>query len=230
MTTSTGVAAPDLAPRPIDPPSVVQLAADAIRSMILAGELRPGERLVEERLTALFGISRPPLREALRLLQHEGLVVRAARRGAMVAPLSEQDVHEIVTLRHAYERLAIELGVPVSDPSRLERCREALRTMADAAHRGDRAALVEASFSFHLAVVALAGHRRLEEAYRSLYFQMRLCMALNTSIRTERYETLRDNVERHRRLLELIERGDRESVLAELQSHGDTTFLAQFHG
>ncbi len=146
----------------------------------------------------------------------------------MVAPLSEQDVHEIVTLRHAYERLAIELGVPVSDHDRLERCREALRVMADAAGRGDRAALVEASFSFHLAVVALAGHRRLEEAYRSLYLQMRLCMALNTSIRNQRYESLQDNVERHRRLLELIEAGDREAVLSELETHGDTTFMGQF--
>src|SRR3954464_4542740 len=92
-------------------PSLVQLAADAIRRMILAGELAEGERLIEERLTEQLGISRPPLREALRVLGQEGLIVARPRRGSTVATLTAQDVFEILTLRTALERLAIELGV-----------------------------------------------------------------------------------------------------------------------
>ena len=68
----------------IDAPSLVHLAADAIRKMVLSGELAPGERLIEERLTEELGISRPPLREALRLLQQDGLIETRPRRGSVV--------------------------------------------------------------------------------------------------------------------------------------------------
>ena len=86
---------------PLDPPSLVQLAADELRRMILSAELQPGERLIEERLTEHLGISRPPLREAMRILQQEGLIVVQPRRGATVTSLSDQDVFEILTLRSA---------------------------------------------------------------------------------------------------------------------------------
>src|SRR5215207_1449259 len=109
--------------------SLVQLATNAIRRMILAGELAEGERLIEERLTEQLGISRPPLREALRVLEQEGLIVTRPRRGSMVATLTDQDVFEILTLRSALERLAIELGVPVRHTERLKVAQQALLEM-----------------------------------------------------------------------------------------------------
>lgn len=211
--------------RLIQQPSLVHLVADAIRDMILAGELLPGDRLIEERLTEQLGVSRPPLREALRLLEREDLVVSIPRRGMIVSPLTLQDVYELFTLRAIYERMAVNLGVPVRDPERLERMREALEAMADAAHKEDRAKLVKSAFEFHLGLVALAGHRRLEDAYRPLWLQLRLCMAVNTRVREQLSETLEGNVERHRRLLALIEAGDPEAVLAELEVHGDRAFI-----
>src|SRR5712691_11360611 len=96
-------------------PSVVDIVVEELHTLILSGSLRPGERLVEERLTERFGISRPPLREALRVLQQEGLVQRLPRRGAIVTPLDADDVREIYSLRWALERLAIELALPVRD-------------------------------------------------------------------------------------------------------------------
>jgi len=107
--------------RRIQQPSLVRMAAETIREMVLSGELRPGDRLVEERLTEELGISRPPLREALRLLEQEGLLLSMPRRGVIVTPLSAQDVYEIFTLRTTYERMAIELGVPCKDPELLAR-------------------------------------------------------------------------------------------------------------
>ena len=102
----------------IEAPSLVHLAAESIRDMILSGRLSPGDRLIEERLTEELGISRPPLREALRLLQQEGLIETRPRRGSVVATLTDQDVFEILTMRTALERLAVELGVPVREPER----------------------------------------------------------------------------------------------------------------
>lgn len=208
----------------LDPPSLVQLAADALRRMILSGELRPGDRLVEERLTERLGISRPPLREALRLLQQEGLIVVQPRRGAAVTELAEQDVHELLTLRSALERLSIELAVPVTEPERLEPCRRALAAMEECARAEDRAQLVEHAYEFHHSIVALAGHGRLERIYQSLHLQLLLCMAMNLYVREHEYESLDQHVARHRHLLDVIEAGDPDAVLAELAVHGERSF------
>lgn len=205
-------------------PSLVQLATDAIRKMILAGELAEGERLIEDRLTEQLGISRPPLREALRVLEQEGLIVNRPRRGSTVATLTDQDVFEILTLRTALERLAIELGVPVKEPHRLEVAQAALAEMQQCADAEDRGSLVQAGYRFHSSLVALAGHRRLEEAYASVQQQLLLCMARNLYAREHYYEDLHEHVARHRTLLELVEAGDPAAVLAELAVHGERSF------
>jgi DNA-binding GntR family transcriptional regulator len=204
--------------------SLVQLAANAIRRMILGGELAEGERLIEERLTEQLGISRPPLREALRVLEQEGLIVTRPRRGSMVATLTDQDVFEILTLRSALERLAIELGVPAHDPVRLQAARDALVEMERCAAAQDRGSLVQAGYRFHSSLVALAGHRRLEEAYASVQQQLLLCMARNLYVREHFHEDLAEHVRRHRFLLELVEAGDPAAVLAELAVHGERSF------
>lgn len=205
-------------------PSLVQLAAGAIRRMILAGELAEGERLIEERLTEQLGISRPPLREALRVLEQEGLIVTRPRRGSMVATLTDQDVFEILTLRSALERLAIELGVPVRFPDRLKAAQEALVEMEQCAAAEDRGSLVQAGYRFHSSLIALAGHRRLEEAYASVQQQLLLCMARNLYAREHYHEDLNEHVARHRFLLDLVEAGDPTAVLAELAVHGERSF------
>jgi DNA-binding GntR family transcriptional regulator len=206
------------------PPSMTQLAAVALRSMILAGELRPGDRVVENQLTETLGVSKPPLREAMRVLEQEGLIVRTPRRGAVVAPLTLHDVYEIFTLRHSLERLAIDLGVPSRSPARVARCRDAYAALARAAEDGDAAAVTERGFEFHLAVVGLAGHRRIEDAYRALALQLQLCMGMNRQARRSR-ETLLGDALRHRGILELIESGDTDGLRHELVHHGDKTFL-----
>jgi DNA-binding GntR family transcriptional regulator len=214
-----------LAPGRIVAPTLVHLAAESIREMILSGRLSPGERLIEERLTEELGISRPPLREALRLLQHEGLVETRPRRGSVVATLTDQDVFEILTFRTALERLAVELGVPVREPDRLEVCRRALARMEERAREEDRGGLVTAAYAFHASIVALAGHRRLNESYAAVQQQQMLCMARNLYTREHEYEDLVTHVARHRHLLDVIEAGDPDAVLAELAVHGERSFL-----
>ena len=210
--------------RIVAPPSLSRLAVDAVRAMILAGELRPGDRVVENQLTHQLGVSRPPLREALRVLEQEGLLVQQPRRGVIVTPITLHDVYEIFTLRDHLERMAVELGIPVRFAEGLDRCRAALRDLEAAAGAGDAAAVTERAFGFHLAFVGLAQHRRLEESYRSLSLQMRLCMGMNQRARIGR-EGLRGVAARHRAILDAIELGDQAEVARILADHGQHTFI-----
>src|SRR3954462_5522483 len=159
------------------------LAAEALREMVLSGELKPGDRVIENRLTEELGVSRPPLREAMRVLEQEGLIVQTPRKGAVVAPGTPHDIYEIVSLREEIEQIAVRLGVPGRSQERLDRVRQAYGELEAAAEEDGAPRVVESSFAFHLAIVGLAGHRRLEDVYRSLSLQMRMCMAMNRRAR-----------------------------------------------
>jgi DNA-binding GntR family transcriptional regulator len=206
-------------------PSMVEAVVKGLRQLILSGEMRPGDRLVEERLTERFGVSRPPIREALRILQRDGLVQSLPRRGFIVVPLTAADVREIYSLRFALERLAVELGVPVKDSALLVPLRQAMDEMRAAAALHDQDALLVANSSFHYALVALAGHSRLVKAYDALRLQLQLCMAYNLEFRTRLYGDPEDAVRRHESLLELIETGDTTAVMHEVAHHGNQSFL-----
>lgn len=208
----------------IDAPSLVAMAADAVRNMILAGDLAPGDRLIEERLTEELDISRPPLREALRLLENEGIIERMPRRGAIVKTLTDQDVREILAIRAALERLAFETGIPVVEDSRLDAARAALHEMERCAREEDRGNLVRAGYAFHSALIRIAGNRRLEDIYASVQQQILLCMARNLITRERFFEGLEEHVARHRYLLDLVESGDAGAALAELAAHGANSF------
>ena len=206
------------------PPSMSALAAEALRQMVLNGELRPGDRVIENRLTEELGVSRPPLREAMRVLEQEGLIVQTPRKGAVVAPVTPHDIYEIVSLREEIEQIAVRLGVPVRSQERLDRLRQAYQALQDAAEEPGAQRVVETSFAFHLAIVGLAGHRRLEDVYRSLSLQMRMCMAMNRRARAE-IETAREDAARHRPLMDLVEAGDVEGMAHTLAHHGQRTYL-----
>jgi DNA-binding GntR family transcriptional regulator len=209
----------------VEVPTMVEAIVLRLRALIVSGDVRPGDRLVEERLTEMLGVSRPPLREALRILQRDGLVKSLPRRGFIVVPIAAQDVREIYSLRFALERLAVELGVPVEDPARLRPMRDALADMQAAVDAEDDDAVLAANSRFHHALVDLPGHKRLTAAYEGLRLQLELCMAYNLKFREQLFGDRHDVHPRHARLLESIERGDREAVLYEITHHGNRSFL-----
>jgi DNA-binding GntR family transcriptional regulator len=209
----------------ISVPTIVEAVVRQLRRVILSGEIKPGGRLIEERLTERFNVSRPPLREALRILQRDGIVQSLPRRGFIVVPITAEDVREIYSLRMALERLAVELGIPVADESLLQPMREALEQMRGAAATGEEDEMVAANGAFHAGLIGLAQHGRLARWYESLLMQMRLCMAFNLKLRQRVYNDPAESVQRHAALLDRITRGDREAVLHELEHHGDRSFL-----
>jgi DNA-binding GntR family transcriptional regulator len=207
--------------------TVVDELVKGIRALVMSGELRPGDRLVEEPLAQRFGVSRPPVREALRLLQRDGIVTSVPRKGFIVVPITAEDVREIYELRFGLERTAVELSVPVKDPQRLQPMRDALEVMRGEAAQGDQDLMLAANSSFHHALVGLAGNGRLLAAYTSLRMQLQMCMAMNLNFRRQLYNDPDDVVRRHEHLLRLIGAGDVDEVLHELANHGDRSFLSE---
>jgi DNA-binding GntR family transcriptional regulator len=202
--------------------SLVQLAVDRLRRDILSGRSDPGERLVEEQLTRRLGISRAPLREAMRLLAQQGLVEHIPRRGARVATLSDNDVRELYEVRDVLERHAVASMPPGPDLTAL---RGALEVMRKATEADDRLELANAHRRFHVEVVTLGGNHQLVALYESVLVRIQLYMAVNMRREAELARAA-DGVHRHEWLFAAVELGDTKSVIEALNGHGARTYLA----
>lgn len=207
----------------IDQPSLVELAVDGIRKLILAGAVQPGERVTEDWLASRLGVSRPPIREAIQVLVQQGLLERSPRRGVRVIQLTDEDISDIYSLRLALDRFAVTLGVPVKDDKSLEPLRFAVEQMRESAASGDHASYVDANRRFHLGIIALGGNKRLYSTYESLMNQMQLSMSINLS--REATHSRMEGVRRHQELLDAIQSGDIEIALAAIDAHGEQRFL-----
>ena len=210
------------------PATMAAFAAEGLRAMIVSGALAPGERVIETRLAERLGVSRPPLREAMKVLETEGLIKQTARSGSVVAPLGLQDVYEIVTLRDTLEQMAVRLGVPVHSDVRLARLRVAIETLeANALLASGEDSATHDSYGFHLALVGLSGHERLEAAYRSMALQLLRYMNLNRRARAG-HESLVERAARHRVIFELVVAGDTAAVLDAMQGDESLSFVREF--
>lgn len=204
------------------PATLVELAGHRMRDAILSGELAPGDKIVEEQLCADFGISRAPLREALRLLAQQGLVEHLPRRGSRVTEWSPADILQLFGLRHVLERHAIETALPLPDPEHaLEPVRAALEQM-DAAQ--DALGRDDAHRAFHAAVVGLAANRQLDITLEPILLKLQLPMAKNLREEARQRET-GDGIERHKAILSALEMNDPAVVLDALRDHGHLDYL-----
>lgn len=211
----------------IESPSLAELVADRISELVFRGELRPGDRLVEEHLCERLGVSRAPVREGLRILEGSGLVVRRPRAGVRVIDLTQNDVFEILTFREGLERMAVEHfyrstdDVTAADTARLD------ASLARLAHafvlKDDSSARVRASFDFHTELVRLCGNSRIIGSYTLITMQVKLCMSLNLR-KLNADETPAQNVARHRELRDAVLSDDLPTALRAISEHGHDSF------
>ncbi len=147
----------------------------AIRSAIVNCELPPGSRLVQDELAARFGVSRIPLREALRTLEAEGLVVSEPNRGAICRPLEPRDVSDLYGVRLALERLSCRGAAQRRVDLRVATASKR-RAAEAAAARHDLAALIELDSAFHLEVASAADNPHLAASLASSWSQIQRAM------------------------------------------------------
>ena len=145
---------------------------NTLRQAILRGDLKPGERLMEIKLAKRLGVSRTPIREAIRMLELEGLVVMIPRRGAAVAQITKQDLEDVLEVRCSLEELAVELACTRITGSELDRLHRALKDFESACDTNDVTALAEKDVAFHDIIFESTGNQRLIQLLNNLREQM----------------------------------------------------------
>ena len=144
-------------------PTLRALACDQIRTWIVTGQLGPGERLVENILAEELGVSRIPVREALKQLQTEGFVDIAPRRGAVVAQVSMKEAEDFYEVRSALESFAARTAAQRRKPGDLERLHQIIEEGREALREEAWPELTRLNSSFHEAIAAATGNVNLVE-------------------------------------------------------------------
>ena len=143
-----------------------------LRHKILLGEIRPGERLMEVKLTKMLGVSRTPIREAIKMLSMEGLVSVTPRKGAVVTEITAQDLQDVLEVRRALEELAVSLACERINARGIEALDASLNTFRAAIQDGDVTTIATIDEEFHKIIFAASENRRLIEMINHLSEQM----------------------------------------------------------
>jgi len=181
-----------------------EVVAARLREQILKRDFKPGERLVEGKLAEVLGVSRIPVREALRLLAAEGLVEITPRRGAAVATLSRVMAREMVEVRATLEGLNARLAARHRDPRILAGIEEVLAAGSGAAQEGELGQLVALNARFHDLLAAAGNNSILGDLMRSL--RDRTSLVFNKLD----IETARQTWEEHTAILQAVASGDED--------------------
>jgi DNA-binding GntR family transcriptional regulator len=196
--------------------ALVDHLAQQIQARIMSGALARGTRLRQEALADEFGVSRTPIREALRQLQARGMLVVEPRRGAVVHGPSARDIREAYLVRGELEGVAAELATELINDEQLERLREAVgrfRTMASE-FAGDGAATpatdadvswAEANETFHNVILEAADNRRLQATVEHLYLSGAIPHDLAWAALSQSSRLINEDAEQHAQILAAIE-------------------------
>ena len=145
---------------------------NTLRQAILTGELKPGERLMEIHLADRLGGSRTPIREAIRKLELEGLVVMIPRKGAQVAKITEKNLKDVLEVRRALDTLAVRLACKRMDDTYKKQLREACDEFAKVVKCSNTKDITEADVRFHDIINQSTGNDRLIQLVNNLAEQM----------------------------------------------------------
>jgi DNA-binding GntR family transcriptional regulator len=181
---------------------LTKLVVNSIRERIVSGDLKPGERLVEAHLSEELGVSRMPVREALRELAAEGVVSIEPRRGATVATYSPEQIQELVEVRATLEALNAKLAAKRHDPAQIKRLEQILAAGSKITEKTDLAQLHEDNNEFHEALAQVAANSTLREMVRSLRERTAVIFAPHSRKRAKQ------NWEEHAAILRAVVAGD----------------------
>lgn len=190
-----------------------EVVAEQLRSMILSGELASGERLLEDKLAEALGVSRNPVREAIRTLESTGLVEVVPRRGAYVCQPDLDEVRQLLDLRAVLEGHAAELCARTAPTEVIDQLRRLLDEGEAAAAEGNTVRAAEIHLEFHRTVEEAAGNPHLRQAIEPVRQRTELVFSM---LLDDRSDTGWDE---HRAILDAIAAGDPERARTSVRRH-----------
>ena len=202
-----------------------EVVCETLRDAIRKGVLKPGERLMEIQLAEELGVSRTPVREAIRKLELEGYVIMMPRRGTYVANLSIRDVNEVFEIRTSLDSLASGLAAERITDDELERLQRLLVTIGGYVEANDMDKLVETDMEFHDLLYQASRNTRLVGIIFNLREQLTRFRTTSMSFPGR----LKATLEEHRRIVEAIAQGDVKEAQQAAEDHmekSEQTLLA----
>lgn len=202
--------------RPLAPRTLVDQVVDAIVRGAAEGHFLPGDRLVEAEVARALGVSRVPVREALRLLESQGIVVNTPYRGMRLMDVSPERIEKILAVRVVLEKLAVEklLAQCAEDPGIIRGLREIVEAMRAAAARGDGYGVATADTAFHRELCRQSDNEPLLRAWEPLARQLTIIVGLSTL-----QKHIDSIVDEHFELLAAIDAGDAARLSRLLEVH-----------
>ncbi|MCI8635240.1 MAG: GntR family transcriptional regulator [Eubacterium sp.] len=186
-----------------------------LREAILKGDLKPGERLMELQLAAKLGVSRTPIREAIRMLEQEGLAVTIPRKGAQVAAMTEKDMEDVLQIREALEILAAQLACKKITGAQLAALEDNVAQFKAAAKASDLKWMAQADIDFHDMIYQAAANPKLVLMLNNLREQ----------VYRYRVEYIKDDknhprlIEEHRQIILGLKRREKDYVTEMMKRH-----------
>jgi DNA-binding GntR family transcriptional regulator len=199
----------------IAPTALYQEVAERLRQRIFAHELMPGDWIDEKKLADQYGISRTPLREALKVLASEGLVELKPRRGCYVTEISRQDLDDIFPLMAMLEGRCAGDAVRQASPADIAELDDIHKRLEAAAHDSRIDAFFEANQEFHFRIQELAGNRWMLSVIQDLRKVLKLCRLHSLSIEGR----LQQSLDEHRAVMAAFKAGDPVKAEALMQVH-----------
>jgi DNA-binding GntR family transcriptional regulator len=190
---------------------VVEQIAGSIRGMIVAGDLKPGDRVVESRIARQIGVGQPTVREALVALEHQGLVVRKANQGCVVTVLTRAEISQILRVREQLEGMAIELAAEIAPDSEIQRLRDVALAMKEAAQARDLSRFFDCDVRFHETLWRLSGNFMLPKLLSQTLMPV-LAFLFMRNLRNSNQLELDDAAAAHLEIADAILKRDRDAA------------------
>lgn len=186
-----------------------------LRDAILAGEFKPGQKLVETELASQMGVSRAPIREALQTLNTEGLVEIVPYHGTTVRQLTTTDIEELYSLRIVLESFAVQRIIAQQNPEHIDILQNLYEEMLAAANGQDVVVVSEIDRQFHDTLIELSNHSLLMSTWNSVAMRVRQVMALRNMVNDD----IKQIAYNHLPIINAIEKSDEATALKLLQAH-----------
>lgn len=194
----------------------------SLRQAILRGELKPGERLMEIPLANKLGVSRTPIREAIRKLELEGLVLMIPRKGAEVAEITEKSLRDVLEVRESLEELAVQLACDRIREEQIEELKEAAQIFEKITKSSDVTEVAEADVCFHDVIYMATNNQKLIQLLNNLREQMyryRVEYLKNKEVYPKLWEE-------HKEIIEAIEKRQKKEASRIICQHVENQMLA----